>query len=94
MHFTSTLSVLATALSLAVGTSAWTQSGDGTWVANNEWHYLYRTGWTAHQSCTWMNTEDPRAEGTACAYWTNGQGGTFNGRCQWQGPPQNTISCA
>ncbi|KAF5024617.1 hypothetical protein F66182_3380 [Fusarium sp. NRRL 66182] len=93
MHFPSTLSVLATALSVAVGTSAWAQAGDGTWVANNQWHYLSKTGWNAHEACTWRNTDSARSENTACAYWTNAQGGIFNGRCHWRGPPDYSINC-
>lgn len=38
MHFSSTVSALVTALSLAVRTNAWAQAEDGTWVANNYVH--------------------------------------------------------
>lgn len=38
MHFTSALSALAAALSLAVGADAWARAADGTWVANNYVH--------------------------------------------------------
>ncbi|KAJ4168985.1 hypothetical protein NW754_010917 [Fusarium falciforme] len=38
MHFSSTVSALVTALSLAVRTNAWAQAEDGTWVANNLVH--------------------------------------------------------
>ncbi|RGP61079.1 hypothetical protein FLONG3_10634 [Fusarium longipes] len=93
MQFSSTLTALTTALSFAAGASAWAQAADGTWVANNEYHYLYRTGWTAHESCTWRNTEDPREEGTACAYWTNAQGGKASGKCRWWGQPLMRIDC-
>lgn len=38
MHFLSTLSAIAAALSLAVGADAWAQAADGRWVANNKIH--------------------------------------------------------
>lgn len=38
MHFPSTLSTLVVALSLSIGTNAWAQAADGTWVANDYVH--------------------------------------------------------
>lgn len=44
MHFHSLISATIATLSLAVGTNAWAQAADGTWVANNNVYRLDYTG--------------------------------------------------
>ncbi|KAL2146364.1 hypothetical protein VTI28DRAFT_4389 [Corynascus sepedonium] len=36
-----------------------------------------------HEACTWMNTKNVHNAGDRYAYWTNGNGGMFHGRCNY-----------
>ncbi|KAK4038954.1 hypothetical protein C8A01DRAFT_37069 [Parachaetomium inaequale] len=77
MRFTSTIA--AAVLSLAGGSQAWSQDPrNGIWVANNIM-YNIRDMWV-HESCTRMNTDTVLSSGS-CSYWTDDQGGFYNGHC-------------
>ncbi|KAH7118663.1 hypothetical protein B0J13DRAFT_680976 [Dactylonectria estremocensis] len=92
MHFPSTLSTLVAALSLAVGTNAWAQAADGTWVANNYIH-TFNNGLRVHEACTWMNTQDHHQSSDPCAYWVDGKGTIANGRCYWKDATLREMTC-
>ncbi|KAH8890699.1 hypothetical protein GQ53DRAFT_824420 [Thozetella sp. PMI_491] len=83
MQFTTAF--LATAVSLAVGTNAWAQAADGTWVANNNWYTLWYNGGdtSVHEACTWRNTNNVHNDGDDCAYWINSSGGILHGKCHY-----------
>ncbi|KAF7906077.1 hypothetical protein EAF00_000356 [Botryotinia globosa] len=87
MQFTTI--VISSILALATNINAWTQD-DATkiWTANN--NYTTIRGSVVHEACTEMNSENLRAGGADCAYWTNGVGGILNGKCNYQG---NSVLC-
>ncbi|CAH0032948.1 unnamed protein product, partial [Clonostachys rhizophaga] len=80
MQFLSIISVA----SLAVGCAAWASDGHGTWVANNKWYDWapplgIKQKWV-QEACTIVNRNYVvYSNGESCAYWTNGQGGMFQG---------------
>ncbi|KAF9875143.1 hypothetical protein CkaCkLH20_07409 [Colletotrichum karsti] len=86
MQFTSI--IVSAALFLASGSYAWTKDANGVWTANNTYYTI--RGSTVHEACTTMNTESVHTPGTSCAYWTNGIGDIFHGKCQMQG---NSMLC-
>ncbi|KAF4839064.1 hypothetical protein CGCTS75_v000530 [Colletotrichum tropicale] len=80
--------ILFAAALLATGTHAWTKDANGVWVANNTYYTI--RGSTVHEACTTMNTESVHGNGAFCAYWTNGVGGQFKGKCKHTG---NSVLC-
>ncbi|TEY51305.1 hypothetical protein BOTCAL_0267g00130 [Botryotinia calthae] len=87
MQFTTI--IIPAVFALASNVNAWAQNGaTGVWTANNNYYNI--RGSTVHEACTEMNTENIRPGGTPCAYWTNGVGGIFNGKCSYQG---NSVLC-
>ncbi|KAM3080238.1 hypothetical protein ACMFMF_003647 [Clarireedia jacksonii] len=81
MQFTSI--IIPTVLLFAANCNAWSQAGNGVWVANNIYYNI--RGTTVHEACTTMNTQDIHANGVGCAFWLDGAGDVFNGKCSHQG---------
>ncbi|KAM0551740.1 hypothetical protein ACHAPJ_008307 [Fusarium lateritium] len=86
MKFTTVIA--ACTFLLASGCDAWTKDKSGRWVANNTFHTI--RGSTVHESCTTMNTKDVHADGAMCAYWINGVGEKYKGKCKRTG---NSVLC-
>ncbi|KAK4124097.1 hypothetical protein N657DRAFT_594627 [Parathielavia appendiculata] len=84
MRFVST--IVAAFLSLAAGSHAWAQDDRGVWIANNQF-YDIRGAWV-HESCTHMNTLDVLQPGEFCAFWIDGAGRKYEGRCNKDIPGQ------
>ncbi|KAF7913780.1 uncharacterized protein EAF01_000186 [Botrytis porri] len=81
--------IISSLLAFTTNVNAWSQNDDTkVWTAGN--NYTSIRGSVVHEACTEMNTQNIRAHGTDCAYWTNGVGGLLVGKCNYQG---NSVLC-
>ncbi|KAF5010820.1 hypothetical protein FDECE_3029 [Fusarium decemcellulare] len=89
MRFTT---ILATALSLALGSHGWTTGADGVRRANNNVHKIGNCFY--HESCTQEGTQKHNVLGDYCAYWTDNQGHWVKGHCEyWKDAKQCGKTC-
>ncbi|KAK3683012.1 hypothetical protein B0T22DRAFT_298034 [Podospora appendiculata] len=83
--------IISAALALSSGAAAWTQDGNGVWVANNNWYTI--RGVRVHESCTHRGDSGTiLRNGEFCKWWTNGAGSTAQGSCQYNSK-DNTAYC-
>lgn len=77
MHFTTVITTIV--LALATGASAWAQTKNGEWIANNNYHKSkeFDSGhikFTYHEACSYHGSPGSYFIGPACRYWVDGKG--------------------